>query len=229
MKRFYKTVSVDGRRILLDGRSVRTPARAVLELPGVALAGAIAAEWEEQGEEINLVAMPFTGLAHVAIDRIAPDCAGFAAGLARYGESDLTCYRAEGPDALVVRQAAAWEPLLDWARTRYDVRFTVTAGIIHVTQPAATVARLGEAAAARDAFALAGLFPLVTISGSLVIALAVAEGAIDAQAGFAAAMLDEDWQAERWGEDALASQARAARERDFHAAAHFLALAGTRS
>ena len=225
MKRFYRNAeaAADG-RVLLDGRPVRTPARAPLALPNAALAEAVAAEWAAQGEEIQPAEMPFTGLANAAIDRVAPDPAAFAAGLARYAESDLTCYRAEGPASLVARQAAEWDALLDWARGRYDVHFAVTAGIVHVPQPPATLARLGEAVSARSAFALAGLSPLVTVAGSLVVALAVAEGAVTPEQGFAAAMLDETWQAEQWGDDALALQARENRRRDFLAAARFLAL-----
>ena len=224
MKRFYKAVTTEGGAILLDGRPVRTPARAPLVLPGAVLADAVAGEWQAQGDDILPATMPLTGLSNAAIDRVAPDAARFAAGLARYAESDLVCYRADGPDSLVRRQAEAWDPVLDWARLRYDVHFAVTAGIVHVAQPAATLARLGEAVAARTPFALAGLSPLVTISGSLLIALAVAERAIAADAAFDAALLDEDWQAERWGEDALAAEARANRQRDFLAAARFLAL-----
>ncbi|MBU3077974.1 ATP12 family chaperone protein [Sphingomonas quercus] len=225
MKRFYvkAEAGADG-GVLLDGRPVRTPARAPLALPNTALAEAVAAEWAGQGEEIAPATMKLTGLANAAIDRVAPDPSAFAAGLVGYAQSDLTCYRADGPGSLVARQAAAWDPLLDWARRRYDVHFAVTAGIIHIAQPPRTLERLGQAVAARSPFALAGLSPLVTIAGSLVVALAVAEGAIPAEQGFAAAMLDELWQAEQWGDDALALEARENRRQDFLAAARFLAL-----
>lgn len=228
MKRFYKTVTIstsgDGFEILLDGRCVRTPARASLLLLTQPLAYAVAGEWEAQGDKVEPRSMPLTGLANAAIDRVAPNRQGFAADLARYGESDVTYYRAEEPAELVARQAAAWDPLLDWARARYDVAFEPVAGIMHRAQPAATVARLAEAVSARDAFALAALSPLVTISGSLLIALALAEGEIGAETAFDAAHLDELWQAERWGEDALATQSREARRRDFNAASRFLSL-----
>lgn len=224
MKRFYKQVSVEDGAILLDGRPVRTPARAPLILPSPALADAIAAEWRAQGEEVDPRSMPLTGLANAAIDRVAPDPAAFARPLAAYAESDLLCYRADAPAELVARQAEAWDPVLDWARGRYDVHFTVTRGVIHVPQPPATVARLGEALLARDAFALATMAPLVTIGGSLVAALALAEGEVEAEHAFDITHLDELWQAERWGEDQLALEARAARRRDFMAAAQLLAL-----
>src|SRR3546814_223898 len=147
--------------------------------------------------------MPLTGLANAAIDRIAGGPASFAAGLARYGENDLLCYRAESPPDLVARQAASWDPLLDWARRRYDVHFEVTTGIIHRPQPEATIARLADAVAARAPFELAGLSPIVTVSGSLIAALALFEGAVGADSVWAAAQVDEAWQAEQWGEDDL--------------------------
>jgi len=225
VKRFYKTaeVSPDG-AILIDGKPVRTPARAALTLPTQALAEAIAAEWNAQGDRIEPRTMPFTGLANAAIDRVAPDPAAFAGNLARYGESDLLCYRAEGPTPLVQRQAVHWEPILAWARGRFDVDFVVAEGVIHRPQPPATIDRLARATAARDPFALAGLSPLVTLSGSLLIALALAEGVLDREAAWAAATVDEAWQAEHWGEDSEAAAVLAVRRADFDAAHDFLAL-----
>ena len=225
MKRFYEVAEVGpGNVILLDGRPVKTPSRQDLAPPSDALAAAIAGEWNGQVEKVDPRAMPLTGLANAAIDRIAPDPAAFAAGLAAYGESDLLYYRAEGPAPLVARQAEAWDPILAWAGTRYDVAFEVTAGIVHKAQPPATVERLAAATAARGPFALAGLSPLVTISGSLLIALALAEGAIGLDRAWAAAMLDEQWQAENWGEDEEAAAALAGRRADFAAAFRFLSL-----
>ncbi|MET3724227.1 ATP12 family chaperone protein [Sphingomonas trueperi] len=224
MKRFWKTVTIVDGAIELDGRPVRTPARAALTLPTPQLAEAVAEEWRSVGEELNPRAMPLTGLANAAIDQIAPNPAPFAADLARYGESDLLCYRAELPEPLVARQAAQWDPLLDWARTRYDIHFETTAGIMHHPQPAATIARLQEVVAALDPFRLAALSPLVTISGSLVAALALLEGAADRETVWRSAMLDEDWQVEQWGEDDLATRARNVRRADFDAAVRFLSL-----
>ncbi|MEH3123757.1 MAG: ATPase [Sphingomonas phyllosphaerae] len=227
MKRFWTEVTVDAdRAIRLDTRPVRTPGRAPLALPTLALAEAVADEWRAVGETLDPRAMPLTGLANAAIDRIAPAPAGFAAGLAAYAESDLLCYRADAPAELVARQAAAWDPLLDWARDRYDVHFEIVTGVMHRAQPPATVARLAEAVASRDAFALAPLSPLVTLTGTLVGALALAEGAVMPDGLWTAAMVDEDWQAERWGEDLLATQARAGKRRDYDAAARFLSLLG---
>jgi chaperone required for assembly of F1-ATPase len=225
VKRFYKEGTVgEGNRILLDGRPVRTPGRAPLALPNARLAEAIAEEWNAQGETIDPLAMRLAGLAYAAIDRIAPDPAGFAAGLAAYGESDLLCYRAEGPAPLVSRQAASWEPIVAWAQSRYDVAFETVTGILHKKQPAETVARLAAAVEAQSPFELAGLSPLVTVSGSLIVALALAEGAIGLEPAWGAATLDEQWQAEQWGEDEEAAKALAGRRADFAAAARFLSL-----
>ena len=225
MKRFYKAATVgEDNRILLDGRPVRTPARRALALPNARLAEAVADEWNAQGESIDPRGMPLTGLANAAIDRIAPDAAAFAHGLAAFGESDLLYYRAEGPAPLVARQAGLWDPILAWAQQRYDAVFELTQGVIHMKQPPESVARLAAAVAARDPFALAGLSPLVTISGSLLIALALAEGEIGLAAAWDAASLDEQWQARQWGEDREAAAALANRRADFAAAARFLSL-----
>jgi len=225
MKRFYRTAEAgEGNRILLDGRPVRTPSGAALALPNVRLAEAVADEWSAQGETIDPRSMPLTGLANAAIDRVAPDPAAFAKGLAAYGEGDLLHYRADGPAPLAARQADHWDPILAWAQQRYDVVFEIAIGVIHMPQPPETVARLAAAVAGRDPFALAGLSPLVTISGSLLIGLALAEGAVGLDAAWAAATLDERWQAEHWGEDAEAAAALAGRRADFAAAARFLSL-----
>lgn len=228
MKRFYKDVTVestdDGHAIRLDGRSVKTPARALLAVPTPALARAIAAEWEAQEDKVDPWAMPLTGLANAAIDKVGADRDTFVQSIAAYGQTDLLCYRADGPEPLVERQAEQWDPLLAWARSRYDVTFTLATGIVHRAQSPQTLERLQAAVAAYDAFHLVTLQPLVTITGSLVIALALAEGAVDARTAFDAAHLDELWQAEIWGEDWMATDARDARRRDFEAAARFIAL-----
>lgn len=227
MKRFWKTVEIvenGGLGIALDGRRVKSPARAELAVPTRALAEAIADEWRGAGEEIDPRAMPLTGLANAAIDRVAPEAEAFAAGLAKYGETDLLCYRAGSPAELVERQEREWDPLLAWARRRYDVDFRVTASPTYVPQPPGTVERLAHAVAALDPFRLAGLSPLVTIGGSLVTALAVAEQAVAAEDAWQAVSLDERWQREKWGSDAEAEAALAQRRKDFLAAAKFLRL-----
>lgn len=219
MKRFWTDVAVRNCGVLLDGKPVRTPARAPLLLPNERLAEAIAAEWRAVGDTVNPKTMPLTGLANAAIDRPPPPDS-----LAVYGESDVLCYRAEHPPELATRQAAVWDPLLDWARARYDIAFAVTAGIVHVAQPPQTVARLAGAVAAFDPWARTALSPLVTIGGSLVAALMLAEGALDPDAAFDTCHLDELWQAELWGEDWMATDARTARRADFLSAASFLSL-----
>jgi chaperone required for assembly of F1-ATPase len=225
VKRFYEAVTVgtDG-TILLDGRPVRTPAREFLMLPTAALAQAIAMEWESQSKEVDARTMPLTGLANAAIDRVAPDPTAFAAGLAAYGETDLLCYRADEPEPLVRRQAERWNPLLDWAERRFDVHFTLVTGIMHQPQPGLTCQRLAAAIAVEPPFRLAALSPIVSISGSLVIALAIAHGALDPERAFDIAHLDELWQEEMWGEDWLAAEARSRRRADFDAACRFLSL-----
>ncbi|MPT48513.1 MAG: ATPase [Sphingobium sp.] len=228
MKRFYKEVSTvalgDGHHIHLDGRPVRTPARMALALPNAALAEAIAQEWRDQGEKIDPASMPITGLANAAIDQIAPNPTAFAETISVYGESDLLCYRADTPSELVAHQAKTWQPLLDWASARYDISFTVTSGIIHVAQSPATLARLREIVGAQDAFTMAALSPLVSLSGSLVISLAVIENAFERDALWQAAELDEIWQAAQWGEDDEATARRAIREAEFHRTARFADL-----
>jgi chaperone required for assembly of F1-ATPase len=222
MKRFYRQVSVtDGLGIALDDRPVKTPARAPLILPNADLARAVAAEWQDQGDEIDLRTMPLTGLANAAIDRA--DVA-MAEGLAAYGETELLCYRADEPFALVARQSQDWNPILDWAQQRYDISFVLVRGIIHQPQPAETLARLREVMRAFNRWEIAAFNPLVTISGSLVIPLALHAGEIDAQTAFAAAHLDELWQEEQWGADELAADARVTRWKDFAAASRFLDL-----
>jgi chaperone required for assembly of F1-ATPase len=224
VKRVWKAVTIEGGGIALDGKPVRTPGRVPLALPTPALAEAVAEEWRAVSGDIDPRTMPLTGLANAAIDRIAPDPPAFAAGLAAYGESDLLYYRAELPEPLVERQAAAWDPLLEWARGRYDVHFETTTGVMHRAQPPATIARLADAVGALDAFRLAALSPIVTVSGSLVVALALVEGAADAETAWHAAQIDEAWQTEMWGDDDLATQARDAHRADFMAGARFLSL-----
>jgi len=228
VKRFWKDVTVErdgeGWAVRLDGRPLRTPAREPLVVPTEGVAQAIASEWSCVEDTVDPRAMPLTGLANAAVDRIAPDPRAFAAGLASYAQADLACYRAERPQALVDVQAASWDALLAWGRRRYDVDFCTTAGVVHVDQPAATIERLSHAISTLDAFRLAGLSPLVTIGGSLVGALAVLERAMTAVEAWEAVSVDERWQIEQWGADSEAEAALANRRADFLAAARFLDL-----
>jgi len=228
VKRFWTSAEAistgTGYAIALDGRRVKTPAKADLILPTEQLADAVAAEWNAVGETIDPRKMPLTGLSNAAIDRIAPNKEQFASGIARYGEGDLTCYRAEGPDALVQWQQESWDALLEWAQRRYDVDFALCTGVIHVDQPADTIRKLSHEVMALDAFRLAGLSQMVTIGGSLVAALAVHEEMMPAEAAWEAVSLDDRWQLEQWGDDAEARAALDARRQDFLAGAQFLSL-----
>ena len=228
MKRFWKavqTVQADGGwGVELDGRPLRTPARVPLVVPTEKLAHAVAAEWDTVEGDIDPRAMPLTGLANAAVDRVVADKKQFADGIARYAEADLACYRAEGPSGLIQRQGELWDELLAWGRRRFDVDFRTTSGLLHVDQPPATVERLAHAVSALDAFRLAGLSPLVTIGGSLLAALGTLEEAFTPEQAWAAVSLDDRWQLEQWGADEEAQAALDNRERDFLAAAHFLRL-----
>jgi chaperone required for assembly of F1-ATPase len=228
MKRFYADVSrasgEGGYHVLLGGRPVRTPERAFLAVPGEALAEAICAEWAAQGEKIDPASMPITGFANATIDRVQPALSDFRTQMSGYGASDLLCYHATDPAPLVARQAELWSPLLDWARQRYDVTFTVTSGIMPVDQPPSTLARLHAAVGALDPWLLAGATTLVQISGTLVATLARLENALEAEGLWAVADLDDAWQAETWGEDEEASRTRARRRAELMAADRYCAL-----
>lgn len=228
MKRFWRQAATirgnDGWAVELDGKPIRTPERNLLLVPTEQLAQAITEEWNASGETVDPRSMPLTGFANAAIDRVAADPEGFAAALAKYGEADLACYRAESPGSLSARQEESWDELLAWARRRFDVDFCTSSGIVHVAQPEATVHRLAHAVSSVDAFHLAGLSPLVTIGGSLVAALAVLEGHLPPADAWHAVTIDEQWQREQWGADAEAEAALEARRSDFFAAARFLEL-----
>ncbi|MDX8357018.1 ATP12 family chaperone protein [Sphingopyxis terrae] len=228
MKRFWKTSAIvpqdGGWGIALDGRPVRTPARAPLVVPSEKLAEAIAAEWNAQGSDIDPAAMPMTGIANAAIDLATGDRAAFAETIAAYAQTDLLCYRDDRDAALQGEQAAAWNPLLAWAEARLGIEFALAQGVLPIDQPAATVAALREAVHALDPFRLAPLSPLVTIGGSLVAGLALVEDAFAADMLWEAVSLDELYQERRWGADSEAQKARDRRAADWGNAARFLRL-----
>jgi chaperone required for assembly of F1-ATPase len=230
MKRFYKETAVDlgdgGHRILLDGKPMRTPAKAVLVVPTRALAEAIAAEWGAVPDkaDINVSHLPLTRLAATGLDRVTSQRARVIEDTAKYAGSDMLCYRASEPETLVKRQQAIWQPLLDWADARYGARLVIVEGLAFVEQPAVAVARLGEAVATHSDLGLSALYNLTHISGSLIVALAVAEGHLAAADAFAAAQLDELYQVERWGEDPIATKRHEGIRHDIEAGARFLAL-----
>ena len=230
MKRFYKETAVDlgdgGHRILLDGKPMRTPAKAVLVVPTHALAEAIAAEWGAVPDkaDINVSHLPLTRLAATGIDRVTTQRTRVIDDTAKYAGSDMLCYRASEPDTLVKRQQDAWQPLLDWAADRYAARLIVVEGLAFVAQPEDAVRKLHDAVATHSDLGLSALYNLTHISGSLIVALAVAEGHLPAAEAFAAAQLDELYQIERWGEDPIATKRHAGIRHDIEASARFLAL-----
>lgn len=228
LKRFYRVASAErtgaGITVVLDGRPVRTPLRKPLHLPTQTLAAAIAAEWEAQGETIEPATMPMTQFASTAIDRVMDRREAVIDEVAAYGDTDLLCYRADGPAELVARQAKTWQPLLDWAAMRFGIALAATEGVIAIEQPSEALATLRGVLAERDAFGLAGLHNLTTGLGSVVLALAVEQQEIDPEAAWQASILDEIWQAEQWGRDEEAENRRAALRDNVLSAAHFLSL-----
>jgi chaperone required for assembly of F1-ATPase len=230
VRRFYKTVEVteeDGRFVLsLDGRRARTLGRNPLSATSRPLMLKVAEEWERQREAIDPAEMPLTRLLNSAIDGVARTMAETRADILRYAGSDLLCYRAEEPDTLAHRQAHAFDPVLRWATEQLGARFNVTAGMVHVAQPHAALAGIGAALDAYDdPVALAALSVMTTLTGSTLLALAVARGFLSPEAAWRAAHIDEDFQAERWGVDAEAMARREARWREFEAAATVFAVA----
>lgn len=232
-KRFYKTASTDATasgagaarfRILLDGRPVRTPAKAELQVPTRALADAIAAEWEAQGTTIDPATMPLTRIANSTIDGVAARKSEVEAEIARYAMNDLVYYRAEQPEALVRQQAEAWDAVLAWAQDAFAVRLATSAGIAHVAQPAPFEAAVLAWLAARSPLEISALHVMTTLTGSALMALAHAHGEMSADAVWRAAHIDEDFQISQWGWDAEAEARRKAREADFLASVRVLAL-----
>ena len=228
MRRMYSATAARpveaGWGVFLDGRPLRTPARRELTVPSRRLAEAIAAEWDAQASEIRPERMPLTRLAATALDRTAIARDKVVADVANYAGTDLVCYRAEAPPALVARQEAAWQPLIDWAAGRYDAGLAVTAGILPTPQSPASLKAFAATVASFDDFRLTALQAATAACGSLVIALALAEGRLDADTAFAASQIDETFQVEAWGEDAEAMKRRALLADDIKAAERFLQL-----
>jgi len=208
----------EGFAIALDGNPARTPRGRILALPSAALAEAVCAEWMAQEDEIIPSAMPLTGIVHNALDRIAEERSAMVSALLRYAETDLLCYRAEEPLALTRRQDAVWQPVLDWAAVRLGASLATTSGVLPVAQPGEALAALERALAEHDDLRLAALSAAVAATGSLILALAVAHGWLDAEQAIAAAELDEAWQNERWGEDREAASRRNGLRADVRAA-----------
>lgn len=204
-KRFWSAATIstdaDGFGILLDGRPVRTPAKRDLRVPTRSFAEAICSEWEAQDEEIDPLTMPFTRSANAALDKVAPQHGEVADLLAAYGDSDLLCYRADYPAALVARQAQQWDPLLDWADEVLGARLVPRIGVMHAPQENAVLARLSQRVHALSAYQLAGFHDLVSLSGSLILGFAAALDQAIPETLWDISRLDEIWQAEEWGKD----------------------------
>ena len=228
MKRFYQSAEVaaagTGFGVQLDGKPLRTPAKAELVVPTRALAEAIAAEWRGQGDEIKLDTLPLTRIASTALDLVTPRRAEVGAEVARYAGTDLVCYRAGHPPQLAQRQHAAWQPLIDWATMRYDATLEVTVGVVPVAQSVASLRAFAAAVGAYPPLELAALHLATAACGSLVVALALIEGRLDAEEAFAASQLDETFEIELWGEDSEQTQRRAALKDDITLARRFIDL-----
>lgn len=232
MLRFWDTAAATptegGFAVLLDGKPMRIPGGKPLTIAAPALAEAVAAEWQEaggaKGGAMSMDDVPLTRLAGTAQDRIAPDPAPVAAALAQYAESDLLCYRAETPVALVVRQVHAWQPWLDWAAQRHGARLEPTTGIIHRAQDPAALDAIRQAMAGQSVPTLAALGIAVPLLGSAVLGLALAEGALDAATAHELASLDELFQMESWGEDAESTARRQRIAEDVALAERFIQL-----
>lgn len=204
-KRFWTAADVtpaeDGYGIALDGRPVKTPAKRPLVVPSDALARAIVAEWDAQAKMIDPRTMPFTRTANAAIDKVATQKAEVADMLAAYGDSDLLCYRAETPRALVERQSELWDPFLEWAAEQLGARLLPRTGVMHAPQPAEALAVLSARVHAQTPFELAAFHDLVSLSGSLILGFAATQDMQSAEVIWDISRLDEIWQAEQWGAD----------------------------
>ncbi len=217
-KRFWNaaTVGREGERyfVELDGRRLKTPAKAALELPTQAMADAVAAEWAAQEEVVDPLGMPVTRAANAAIDKVRPQHDDVARMLAEYGDTDLVCYRADAPVELVARQAAAWDPVLDWAQDRLRARLVPRSGIMHQPQDPDALAQLSGRVHRMNEYELAGFHDLVSLSGSLVLGFAALLDWRPADEVWLLSRLDELWQEEQWGRDedahALAESKRTA-------------------
>ena len=230
-KRFYRSATAgdasEGVPLLLDGKPVKTPARHALAAPTRALAEAIAVEWDAQEIVIDPARMPLTRLANAVIDAVAAQAQPVTDEVAKYLGSDLLCYRADAPAGLVERQAQHWDPVLAWAADTLGARFILAQGVMHVAQPREAIAA-ARAAIPAESWRLGAVASVTMLTGSALLALALAHDAIDAEAVWAAAHVDEDWQMSQWGRDELALERRAFHFADLRAAVTVLALAKAR-
>jgi chaperone required for assembly of F1-ATPase len=225
-KRFYSEVAIKdeggGVGVLLDGKPVRTPAKAPFLVPNKALAEAIGDEWRGQGERVDPATMPLTRLANSVIDGVKGHEDAVIGDILNYAASDLICYRAEGPKGLVTLQTKHWDPIVAWAKHDLGVPMLLAEGVMHVAQAPSSLDAIGKRLAGFDSWSLAGLHVMTGLSGSALLALAV--GRLSPEEAWEAAHVDEDWQISQWGEDEEAKQRRENRWRDFAAAARMLKL-----
>jgi chaperone required for assembly of F1-ATPase len=228
VKRFYRKAEpvprAGGHGITLDGKPIKTPGKRDLVVPNEAVAAAIAEEWNAQKGEVRAPTMPLTRLATTTVDRVATQREAIVRQTANYAATDLVCYRAAHPPALAARQQAVWQPLIDWAISRYDAPLSITTGVIPTKQSAASLRAFAAAVAEQEDFALTALHVATAACGSLVIGLALIEGRLDPEGAFAASQLDENFQIEGWGEDAEQAERRRTLAADIQAAARFISL-----
>lgn len=230
MKRFYKEVTAEEEggaySVLLDGRVIKTPAKAHLRLPTHALAEAIAEEWDAQETEIRPSKMPLMQAAATAIDRVTPQRDKVVDEISNFGETDLVCYRATYPTSLVAKQSAAWDPMLNWIEARHQVTLKVCEGVMHIPQPPEALEKMRSVVAAQNDMTLAPLHNITSLCGSLVIALAALDGHITAEKAFEISELDETHVMEFWGADAEAVNRRNKNKESLAASVRFLKLSG---
>jgi chaperone required for assembly of F1-ATPase len=230
LKRFWTEASVSeavgGYAVLLDGRGVKTPAKTSLVVPTVELARAIADEWDAQEGTIDPTTMPFTRSANAAIDKVTHQFDEVVNLLAEYGETDLLCYRADSPIELTQRQAQAWDPLLGWAKDTLGADLSPATGVMFVEQPARSLNHLKTVLLDQSAFQLTAAYDLISISGSLILGLAVCKGEISAQEAWDLSRIDEMWQIEQWGEDEEATEVAEIKANSMRHAGRFFAMSG---
>ena len=228
LRRFWKHVAVEptptGFTVTLDGREIKTPGNAPFFLPNQALAQLVAEEWREQESEVRPTRMPATRAVNSAIDKVSRNRATVASDLAGYGETDLVCYRAEAPAELRMRQSAGWDPLIEWVALRFGAHLRIGNSIMPVLQAPEAIRPLAAQVARQDDFQLAALHDIVSLSGSLVIALSVIERVRSPAEAWELSRIDETWQIEQWGEDAEAAAAAHQKRTFFLQAAQFHAL-----
>jgi chaperone required for assembly of F1-ATPase len=224
-KRFYAKAGVGETEgafsVTLDGRPIKTPSGRVVTVPARAIADAVAEEWEAQKETIDPLTMPLTRFANSVVEAVMDRADLVADDVAKYLRSDMLFYRAGHPEALVAREAAHWDPVLFWAADTLGAHFILAEGIVHVSQPE-TAVEAARAALPKDPWSIAAVHVVTSLTGSALLAMALMHGVLEPDQVWAAAHVDEDWNAEKWGVDEEVAARRAARLVDFKAACQIL-------